>query len=288
MKATPQISILTPSSQQETSKKTPPMTYILMICSFLVLGILLIVLGVLFLSKTTQKPPKSSISIKKTSLSVPTLAPSLPTPTKEPHLRVNKPSVDLSGAEIATSEGSVFLVEGDKKQLLIDSQANKNYFADFQVTMYFTEAKLSPDKSKIYVCAEGITSRPLLFYVNMNEVNDSHQIANCTQVVWSPNSRYIAFIDAIGDCGPDNINLGFYDTKLNKTSYLATFNHLPPISTLSFSAVLYNDLKWLPDSSGVTVGYTAYSGAQGCGMDRKEVGEGTLDFPLSKGFQTTL
>jgi hypothetical protein len=275
-------------SQEVVPQKSGGSKKIIICCLLGVIAICIIgIIGIQIYRNSLSNTTKTQKKIATATVTTLPIQKSVTTaPTIEPHLIVNKQTLDLKSATVATDDGNIYLVSGEKKELLIDSQANKNYFHDYPVNMDFVQAELSPDKSKLFACAYANISRPVLFYVNLNDINNSQQADTCTDAAWSPNSRYIAFTNATGDCGPANSNLGFYDTKVNKTYYLATFNHLPTISNLSFKTILYNSIQWLPDSSGVSAHYTAYSEDEGCmmGMETKPVNDGTITFPLSQKF----
>lgn len=248
----------------------------------LFLGIIILCLGIclyflstkLFLSR--EKP--HDLVMNDT---IPPQVSLTPTLTPAPHLVVNTLNLSIASSSPAIVDGSVYLTVGSNKQVFIDKNANGNYnFALYgqSYPIEFDTAELSPDKSKMLLQANTGLTDPILIYLPMSKPSNSYEIGPSTDVLWSPNSRYIAYTSGAGDCGPQNNDLWIFDTKLNKNVDLRNWDNYPT-GTPQIDMMLYDELHWLSDSSALLVRYKGYKNA-GCGGKQVFVKEGTLTIPV--------
>lgn len=201
-----------------------------------------------------------------------TLPSSRPSPraTPTPHLVVNKPSLDLASASVKIIDDDVYLISGEKQQLLISKEANKKLSS---LPIQFVDAQLSPDRSKLWIQANGILSPPFLFYVDLNHIDNPIELGASTQVVWSPNSRYIAYTSGASDCGSQKLLLKIFNTEATDSALL-TNHDMKEVSDLGYDMMDYTISGWASDSTDLKVAYTAFKN-DGCAV-MKQVGEGTL------------
>src|SRR3989344_3562638 len=110
----------------------------------------------------------------------------------------------------------------------------------------------SPDGTKTAFLGEG-SINSLLLFVKDNSTNKVNEVGTAEEIVWSNNSRYIAYNSRVADAGSTYF-LGVYDTKIGSATDLSSKIKKDEISENPLS---YHNLRWISDNE-LEVDYVAY------------------------------
>ena len=112
----------------------------------------------------------------------------------------------------------------------------------------------SPDKSKNIVLVEGYLST-FQFFIREPNSKELKEIGIAEEVVWSNDSRYIAFTSKVADAG-STYRIKLYDAVEDKIIPLNDKVDKNIIANPNLTS--YHNPRWLSDNSGVTVDYKEY------------------------------
>jgi hypothetical protein len=137
-----------------------------------------------------------------------------------------------------------------------------------------TETIPSPDKTKTALMAQGYISSPYLFVKDHN--NHLETLHAAAQVVWSNNSRYIAYTAKIADAG-STYALYLHDTQKGETIDLRSKDSLLEKIPDGEGRTAFYDPRWSADDSLLIVDYTTYDSIP----YGNATGEGVVSIPQS-------
>lgn len=113
---------------------------------------------------------------------------------------------------------------------------------------------LSPDKSKSALLVDAGFSSYFLVY--KDNKNDSYkEVDFAEEVVWSKNSRYIAYSGKVADAG-STYKLNIFDTN---TKEVIDLRDKLNEDEVPFAHISFHNIRWEQDDKFIQVDWTAYS-----------------------------
>lgn len=235
-----------------------------------VIGVLIVlgVLGVIsgggyyYYHQNTQqiKEPEVKILNKQETVTL-TPTPS-PPPIVTPKIEVSIKPQDVQSLNIKITGEKLYKVLPNGK-----TEPLKDFYDSEVHDVTDLRINYSPDKQKIDLTGQGGITPRILYWTPVGG-SKLIRVGDYEEYKWSPNSRYIAFTDRGGDCGPIRY-IKIYDTANSKN--LDISKHLI-VPNLEYEMLAYGSFEWDTDSKFVKVEYTAMS-EQSCHADVINTGE---------------
>jgi hypothetical protein len=214
------------------------------------------------IGKTTRLPSKVTQPNISESQRTTLTGSEIPTPVVE-HDLISSDGYTVIGGKVykllSSGEKELFLDNVDFRENAESYLGEKDWWIKGSPYFQFLQVVESPDKTKVYLLAYSGISLELLYYSTVEGKNFAQLgIADASEVVWSNNSRYIAYLSKPADAGPLQI-IQIYDSKKRKEVLnIRSFEH--DIENVDHDFLGYSNLRWLNDDSGVIVNYIAYKG----------------------------